>query len=631
MTELTPEQIDAQYAYYGPLGPTYRKTFTRFRLWAPTARAVTLKRYADATPDSVLEETISMMRGDQGVWTVDIVGDMRGTVYTFSVVHADETRDDLFDPYAKAAIVNGERSVVLAPEDTVPANWGERLPAFSSPVDAVIVEADIRDFSIAENSGIQHRGQYLGLTEANTHTPRGAVSGLAYLKTSGATHVQLMPIYDFATVDETKPDVPQQNWGYDPLNHSVPEGSYATDATTPATRIKELKTMIQTLHDNGLRVIMDVVYNHVFDAATHALGKVEPGYFFRHDADGSLSDGTGTGNDFASERVMARKYIVDSVRDWAKDYQLDGFRFDLMGILDVATMQAVRAALDEIDPSIIVLGEGWAMATPLPAAQKAIQANASQLPHIAFFNDDLRDLAKGDVFIASNPGFVSGAGNGATLAPQMTGRVAVPALKGQYLGPDQVIQYVEAHDNLTLYDKLTAVAPDEPDATRVRRALLAISIVLLAQGVPFLQLGQAFMRTKNGDDNSYRAGDAVNAIDWDRQLQYPATVAYVHALIELRRAHPALRQPDANALLENVAPLVAAASLVAYQTTSGNETMIIAVNASDQPQQLTVPAGEYSVLVDDTTVINAPQPQSTTTLTVAPLSALVAVAEARHA
>ncbi|WP_225047770.1 type I pullulanase [Lacticaseibacillus kribbianus] len=574
--------FDAQYAFDGWLGVRYTPEATAFRLWAPTATSVTLCQYQGVDPQAAIVATWPLTRAARGVWTLGLPGDRRDLVYTYQLTFADRLQTETIDPYATAATVNGLRGVVLAPEAQVPERWTPRLPAFGPLTDAVITELHLRDVTSGAASGVGHKGQYLGLAERGTCTPAGQPTGLSYLAQSGTTHVQIMPMFDFATVDEAHPERAQYNWGYDPVNYNVPEGSYATNACDPAKRLVEAKTMIQALHDAGIRVIMDVVYNHVFDPATHAFNQTVPGYFFRTWPDGTPANGTGVGNDVASERAMVRKYIVDSVCYWARAYHIDGFRFDLMGILDVETMRAVREALDAIDDGIVMLGEGWDMATPLAAGQKATRDNAAALPGVAFFDDDFRDLVKGHVFTAAAPGFVSGeAGHEAALLDAMLTRGREPA---------QEVQYVEVHDNLTLLDKLAAVSPGADATTLARQARLANAMVALSPGVPLIQLGQAFMRSKGGDANSYRSPDAVNAIDWTQASVHRDAVAELQALWALRAHRPELR-PATAAALAGVSRLRADDRVIAWRAGQ----LVVAFNAAPAPAQLAVP-GAYRVL-----------------------------------
>ncbi len=590
--------VDADWAFDGWLGVRYAPQQTLFRLWAPTATAVTMVIYADATPTAPRVRAIALTRGVRGVWTLALPGDQDQLVYTYRLRFGDGATNETIDPYATAATLNGGRGVVLAPDQVRPAVWGPRLPPFGSATDAVITEVSIRDLTASPTSGVRHRGQYLGLTEAGTHTAAGTPTGLDALVASGATHVQLMPFFDFGSVDEAHPQA-SYNWGYDPVNVNVPEGSFASDPATPRIRLLEAKQMIQALHQRGLRVIMDVVYNHVYDPTTSPLALTVPGYFFRYNADGTLADGTGVGNDLASERAMARKYIVDSVVYWAREYQLDGFRFDLMGVLDVETMQAVQAALATVAPGLLLLGEGWDLNTPLPAGHKATQTNAAKLPGIAFFNDGVRDAVKGSVFDPAVPGFVNGDGSkAAAVAAGLLGAGA------PYVAPTQVVQYVEAHDNLTLADKLAATAPDEPEAQRVRRVELANAIIALSQGLPFFQFGQGFLRSKGGAANSYAAGDAVNAIDWTLADRYRASQQALQALLALRRREPALRQTSYARLAASSRVLQAAQGVVVVQV----DSLVLGLNATDEAVTVAVPAGDYLTLVDGAGVHATPVP-----------------------
>ncbi|HRL00086.1 MAG TPA: type I pullulanase, partial [Trichococcus flocculiformis] len=367
--------FDNYFSYDGELGALYEKEGTLLRVWTPTAKSVEVWIYADDSfkgPSTKIE----MVQKPKGIFEAYLPGDQHGTIYVYKILFLNNRESISVDPYARATTVNGMKSVIADLNRTNPDGWGERLPAFGLPEEAIIYELHIRDFSISETSGIVNKGKFLGLTEKNTQNASGRKTGLDYLIDLGITHIQILPMFDYATVDEANLTEPQYNWGYDPLNYNVPEGSYSTDPFDPFNRIFELKQMIRTLHENGLRVIMDVVYNHVYDPKDQALERTVPGYFYRYNADGSLANGTGVGNDTASERHMMRKYIIDSVKYWAKEYHLDGFRFDLMGIHDSVTMNAIREALDKIDPSIIIIGEGWEMSTPLPEDLKASQRNA---------------------------------------------------------------------------------------------------------------------------------------------------------------------------------------------------------------------------------------------------------------
>jgi pullulanase len=391
------------------------------------------------------------------------------------------------------------------------------------------------------------------------------VSGVSAIKDTGITHVQLLPIYDYASVTEAKPTF---NWGYDPKNYNVPEGSYATKPAEPTNRIIELKTAVQSLHDNGLRVIMDVVYNHVYDAGSFSQEQLVPGYFFRTTPEGFLANGTGCGNEVASERSMVRKFIVDSVKYWAKEYNLDGFRFDLMGIMDYTTIQQIRSELNKIDPTIVILGEGWNMGEVLPEAQRGTQINASKLAGISMFNDQIRDGIKGSVFDSADKGWATGKTAAIdSVKPGLVGNIFFDRfVNGVWttLDPGQSVNYVEAHDNLTLFDKLKASKRGATAAQLGSYHRLATSVILLAQGMPFIQAGQEFMRTKGGDDNSYKSSDAVNSLKWNSRATNIATVNYYKGLIAIRKAHPAFRLSTAAEVQAKFKFLNVAEPLIAY-------------------------------------------------------------------
>ncbi|XCS46701.1 type I pullulanase [Gardnerella swidsinskii] len=610
------DEFDKKYAYTGDdLGAVYSASSTTFKLWAPTATEVKLITYKSTQENAEKDKETVMKAEDRGVWSVKLDGDKANTAYAYEVHFADGTVNVSADPYAKAAVVNGERSVVLADKDA--GNAGKRMPKFTNPSDATIAEMDVRDFSINPNSGISdaHRGKYLGVVEEATKTKdKQNVSGFDYLKSLGVTHVQIMPMYDFGSVNETG-DLSYgkqgaQNWGYDPQNYNVPEGSYSTDPANPTARVKEAKQMIAGLHNAGLRVIMDVVYNHVYDVQKHSFNKTVPGYYFRY-KDGALNGNSGCGNDTASERQMMRKYILDSVKYWATHYNLDGFRFDLMGLIDLKTMQEVRAELNKIDPSIIVLGEGWDMNQLLPKSDSTIQPNAYKIPGVAFFNDSLRDSTKGSVFGDTSTGFVNGntdKGVKALLEHNLLGcqfgTSTVKCWNGNaethFADAGQVVQYVEAHDNLSLYDKLKVSAPKDTEDVRMKRVKLANSMVLLSRGMPFIQLGQEFLRSKNGNSNSYNAGDKDNALDWNRATEKSDSVNYFKRLLKLRKSIKSLRDFDYATINKNMKMIAGTPDgVIAYTLNDANKQYVVVFNANNAETQVKIPAGKYSALVAD--------------------------------
>ena len=626
------DEFDKKYAYAGnDLGAVYSASSTTFKLWAPTATEVKLITYKSTAEKAEKDKETAMKAEDHGVWSAKLDGDKANTAYAYEVHFADGTVNVSADPYAKAAVVNGERSVVLADKDAGSA--GNRMPKFTNPSDATIAEMDVRDFSINPNSGISdnHRGKYLGVIEEGTKTTdKHNVSGLDYLKSLGVTHVQIMPMYDFGSVNEAgnlgygQPGA--QNWGYDPQNYNVPEGSYSTDPANPTARVKEAKQMIAGLHKAGLRVIMDVVYNHVYDVQKHSFNKTVPGYYFRY-KDGALNGNSGCGNDTASERQMMRKYILDSVKYWATHYNLDGFRFDLMGLIDLKTMQEVRAELNKIDPSIIVLGEGWDMNTMLPKSDSTIQPNGSKIPGVAFFNDSFRDAMKGSVFDAKGTGFVNGNTSKDTKAllehnllgcqfgtggKTADGKNTIKCWNGNaemhFADAGQVVQYVEAHDNLSLYDKLKVSAPNDTEDVRMKRVKLANSMVLLSRGMPFIQLGQEFLRTKNGNGNSYNAGDKDNALDWNRATEKSDSVNYFRGLLKLRKSIKSLRDFDYATINKNMKMIAGTPDgVIAYTLKDGDKQYVVVFNANNAETQVKIPAGKYVALVANGEVNSKPK------------------------
>lgn len=602
--------FDNYFSYDGELGALYEKEGTLLRVWTPTAKSVEVWIYADDSfkgPSTKIE----MVQKPKGIFEAYLPGDQHGTIYVYKILFLNNRESISVDPYARATTVNGTKSVIADLNRTNPDGWGERLPAFGLPEEAIIYELHIRDFSISETSGIVNKGKFLGLTEKNTQNASGRKTGLDYLIDLGITHIQILPMFDYATVDEANLTEPQYNWGYDPLNYNVPEGSYSTDPFDPFNRIFELKQMIRTLHENGLRVIMDVVYNHVYDPKDQALERTVPGYFYRYNADGSLANGTGVGNDTASERHMMRKYIIDSVKYWAKEYHLDGFRFDLMGIHDSVTMNAIREALDKIDPSIIIIGEGWEMSTPLPEDLKASQRNAQAMPRIAHFNDSIRVALKGSDFgDEKDRGFISGKNYLEDLLLRNIKGAMHLSSHSSYVDPEQVIQYVEAHDNLTLYDKLLRSNPDDSEEVRIKRHTLATSIVLLSQGVPFIHGGQEFLRTKAGVANSYQSPDEINQFEWERVTTYQESVAYVKGLIALRKSEYLFRLHTHEEIDAHFTTLSENFNIIAFSLTNSEKKYIVIFNGNRSDVIFRIQKGKYAILVEDNQVFLESMPEA---------------------
>lgn len=595
------EEFHEAFYYEGDdLGFTYSKDKTSFRVWAPTASKVVLNLYEAGSGDNLIEQ-IDMSRDVKGTWVAEVSGDLNLTYYTYEVTVSNQTNEAV-DPYARAVGVNGNRAMVVDLDLTDPENWANDVsPEFSgNPTDAVIYELHMRDWSSHESAGFKNIGKFLQFTEEG---------GTDHLTDLGITHLHLLPAFDHRSIDETRLDEPQFNWGYDPQNYNVPEGSYSTDPENGEVRITEFKQMVQALHENGIRVVMDVVYNHTGATADSDFNKIVPGYYYRQTTDGGFSNGSGCGNETASDRLMMRKFIVDSVKYWATEYNIDGFRFDLMALHDIETMNEVRAALTEIDPTIMVYGEGWdAGGSALAPNQAALKIYASQMPGVAMFSDDIRDGVKGSVFNAEEPGFVNGKFSfdervkfgivGATKHSQIDyNRVE---LAGGSRGPwateaAQSINYVSAHDNNTLYDKLVATLPDADEETIKLMQKQANAIVLTAQGVPFLHAGVEMMRTKDGDHNSYNASDEVNQIDWTWKEENADVYNYYKGLIALRSAHPAFRmsaQEDIQAnltFMEDVPVGVIGFNLANNANGDSASDITVIHNATDSDQVISLP------------------------------------------
>ncbi|EJR22491.1 type I pullulanase [Bacillus cereus] len=594
------EEFDNLFYYGGnDLGNIYTPQYTKFRVWAPTAseaKLVTYKKWSDK-----IGTEINMQKGEKGTWTAELKGNQKGLFYTYKVKIGDKWTEAV-DPYARAASVNGDKGAVVDLEETNPKKWkANKKPKFKNPEDAIIYELHVRDLSIQPESGIKQKGKYLGVTEKGTKGPEGVKTGLDHIKDLGVTHVQFLPIFDYASVNEETLNEPQYNWGYDPKNFNVPEGSYSTNPYEPIVRITELKQMVQTLHDNNLRVVMDVVYNHMYNAAESNFHKLVPGYYYRYNEDGTFANGTGVGNDTASERKMMRKFMIDSVTYWAKEYNLDGFRFDLMGIHDYETMNEIRKAVNQIDPSIILHGEGWDLNTPLAAELKANQKNAGKMKGIAHFNDNIRDGLKGSVFEEKENGFINGKENMEDrIKKGITAGIDYDKNSSTYQDSEQVLTYVEAHDNHTLWDKLELTNSDDSDEVRKQMHKLSSSILLTSQGIPFLHAGQEFMRTKYGDHNSYKSPDSINQMDWLRRATFNNEVDYMKGLIELRKKYSAFRMTSADQIKTHVSFIDAPKNTVTY-TIEGNkhEYFTVAHNANREAVEITLPfKGPWKVLVD---------------------------------
>jgi len=556
------------------LGLTYSAARSSFRIWAPTAEKVQLRLYAEGIGGEPLQEK-EMKKDKDGTWSMTLTGDQQGRFYAFSALIDGQWMAEVPDPYAKATGANGKRAMVIDLSSTNPQGWEhDGSPALPQATDAVIYELHVRDASIDAHSGIGQKGKFLGLAEKGTVNAAGLSTGLDHLKEMGVTHIHLLPFFDYNSIDETNPGK-KYNWGYDPLNYNVPEGSYATDPYNGATRIKEFKQLVKALHENGMKVVMDVVYNHTGLTDNSNFNQLVPGYYYRQTADGKLSNATACGNETASERAMMRKFIIESMAYWVKEYHIDGFRVDLMGVHDITTMNLASRELNRIKPGILLYGEGWtAGSSPLPDSVRALKKNVSKLEKIAVFSDDIRDGIKGSVFEHEDKGFVSGKpgaeesvkfGIVASCPHPQVDYTKVNYSKSPYARqPFQTVTYAECHDNHTLWDKLAISAKDATEEQRKQMHKLALSIVLTSQGIPFLHAGTEFLRSKKGVENSYESPDSINAIEWDQKTMHKDVVDYVKGLITLRKAHPAFRMTSAAAIAANLHFLKTEPGLIAY-------------------------------------------------------------------
>lgn len=595
----------------------YTPSATRFSVWAPTADEVLLKLYESGIDGSVLD-SIPMKAGKEGVWQVEKKGDLNGQFYTFNVKVNGQWLGETPGIMAKAVGVNGRRGAILDLSATNPEGWEQDVrPELKGDADVIIYEVHHRDFSVDPSSGIEHKGKYLAMTEEGTKNPKGDATGIDHLKQLGVTHVHLLPSYDYASVDETALDENVYNWGYDPQNYNVPDGSYSTNPYEPAVRINEFKQMVQALHRAGIRVVLDVVYNHTFNTEESNFERTAPGYFYRHHADGTFADGSGCGNETASDRAMMRKFMVESVLHWAKEYHIDGFRFDLMGIHDLGTMNEIRKALDEVDPTIFIYGEGWAASQPqMENDSLAMKANTHLMPRIAAFSDEIRDGLRGQWSDNSKGAFLVGLpGNEESVKFGIVGAIAHPQVNNELVNyskapwaaqPTQMISYVSCHDDMCLVDRLKATTPKNiSQAELARLDKLAQTAVFTSQGVPFIYAGEEVMRDKKGVHNSYNSPDDINQIDWNRKTTNKDVFDYYCGLIALRKAHPAFRMGDAELVRKNLEFLpVSGDNVVAFRLkdhANGDEweDIVVILNGNKKAASVAIPAGNYTVVCKD--------------------------------
>lgn len=610
-------QFEAANYYQGnDLGAVWTKEATRFRVWAPTASQVILRLYRSGSQEDLLH-SVPMFLEEKGTWVTSVKGDLHGVYYTYEVTVDGETKTTV-DPYAKAAGVNGKRGMIVNLAATDPPGFREeKRPEFINATDAVIYELHIRDFSADPSSGMKYTGKYLAFTEQGTTNSYGDKTGVDYLRELGITHVHLLPAFDFMTVDETRLGEAQYNWGYDPQNYNVPDGSYSTDPYHGEVRVTEFKQMVQALHRNGIHVIMDVVYNHTMENEESNFNKLVPGYYYRLTSEGYFSNASGCGNETASERAMMRKFMIDSVVYWVTQYHIDGFRFDLMGIHDIQTMNELRTVLNEFDPDILVYGEGWTGGlSPMPEWKRAIKQNIKNMnPGIAAFNDNFRDAVKGSVFRQEEPGYVNGrSGLEETIKACVTastwhqdvdyGRVTGSLNAAWAAEPTQTVNYLSAHDNLTLWDKLTLSCGNDSEENRRKRNMLAAAILFTSQGMIFFQAGEEFLRSKPKnregtafEDNSYRSSDAVNSLKWNRCNDYLEVVDYYKGLSAFRKGHSGLRMTKAEDIRARLRFLDwSQPNVITFLIQSEEEEeLCIIYNADSEARAIEIPTGEWKI------------------------------------
>lgn len=621
---LSATQISAQEMTWTP-------TATRFALWAPNADSVRVNIYNDGLGGKPL--MTAALHPDNGIWATTMYSNLKGKFYTFQVSRNGKWLDENPGISARAVGANGQRGAIIDLRDTNPAGWADdRSPAFTGQKDAVLYEMHHRDFSMDSESGIKNKGKFLALTEAGTHNSDGLSTGIDHLKELGVTHVHLLPSYDFGSINELTGEayggggrVPSTyNWGYDPVNYNCPEGSYSTNASDPAARIREFKKMVMALHKAGIRVVMDVVYNHVFDLGQSSFERTVPGEFFRFNADGTPANGSGCGNETASDREAFRQYMVNSIDYWMKEYHVDGFRFDLMAIHDIETMNLIRQKAQQNDPNVVIYGEGWAASAPaFPEANQASKANTAQLGGIAAFGDEMRDGLRGGWQDDKEGAFLIGnRGNEESVKFGIVGAIAHPQVKMEKVNyskeawaaqPSQMISYVSCHDDMCLADRIKCTLKAKGikgkalEEQRVKLQKLAETVVLTSQGVPFIWCGDEVMRDKKGVHNSYSSPDSINQIPWAQKTQYRDVHDYVCQLIKMRKTHPAFHMGCADLVRENLSFLPVEKkqnNVIAWHINgkavgdSWNDIIVI-LNSNTKPVTQQIPDGSYTVVAID--------------------------------
>ena len=603
----------------------YTPESTQFALFAPNdAKKVKVRIYQEGLGGKALK-TVKMVRTANEQWTATVKGDLMGKFYTF-----DMGKGECPGVFAKAVGVNGKRGAIVDLKATDPKGWSEdQRPVVKSPADLVVYEMHHRDFSIAR-SDAKNPGKFLALSEP---------WAIEHLKSLGVNAIHILPSYDYGSVDETRLNEPQYNWGYDPVNYNVPEGGYSTNPYDPMCRIREFKEMVQALHKAGIRVILDVVYNHTYDIEHSNFQRTYPDYYYRKTSDGAYSNGSGCGNETASDQPMMRKFMIESVKYWINEYHIDGLRFDLMGCHDIETMNAIRKAVDDIDPTIFIYGEGWsAGACALPNEKLGMKANIPQMPGIAAFSDEIRDALRGPFSDDTKGAWLADGSEGESVKFGIAGAIAHPQIninKVNYskapwaIEPTQMMSYVSCHDDMCLVDRLKASIPGLTTDELIRLDLLAQTAVFTSQGVPFMLSGEELLRTKQGVHNSFESPDAINQLDWSNKTKYPQVFNYYKNLIALRKHHPAFRLGNADLVRKHLEFLDAPKGTIAFRLKNyaGRDDwrdIIVILNANKAATEVSIPEGRY-VIVCQNGVINEQGMGETTgcKASVAPQSALI--------
>lgn len=656
-----PMAIDAQSSYDAQFlsYPVYNgddlelkvdATGTHFRLWSPKAQDVRVNLYDNGHSGTAYKTLPMKFDASNGTWTASVPEKLYGKFYTFQIKWNGKWKDETPGVWAKAVGVNGMRAAIVNLAETDPEGWqNDKGPKTDNFSDVILYEMHHRDMSMHPSSGIANKGKFLAMTEPGTTTPEGEKTGIDHLKELGVTHVHILPSYDYNSVDETNLQKNTYNWGYDPQNYNVPEGSYSTNPSDPATRIREMKQMVKALHDAGIGVVMDVVYNHTAQNDESNFELTAPGYYHRHWDDGRYSDASGCGNETASDRQQMRDYILNSTKYWAKEFHIDGFRFDLMAIHDTETMDSVAAELKKINPSIFVYGEGWTAGdSPLAKERRALKENVSKMKDIAVFSDDLRDAVKGHYTDASDRGFATGKPGleetvkigivAATPHPQVNYAKGNNSKFPYAKSPEMIVNYVSCHDDLTLTDKLRKSMAGEPEKNMLDAAKLAQTIVFTSQGTPFMFAGEEVFRDKKGVHNSYKSPDSINAIDWSNKHKYRDQFDYYKGLVALRKAHPAFRMTSAADIAKNLVfdridssktPNLISYSLKNHANGDKWEEIKVAFNGASRPQTVRISKGNWKIVAMDGKIYPEGDlgVSSGGTITLAPYSALILAKE----